>query len=453
MRTLFLFIPHYVFTSDLLRTNFIRSLAEKYKVIVFGPVASGDYYRSPNVEYIPYESEYPNFWLVFSKTLRLGLIREFDKLEYMKLRYRRKINMNWQRHLLRTIGWFLPRPLLTARFFTALETWLLPNSKKFQGYVKQYRPDLLMTCTPGFNNLEAEAIILAKKNGIPTASIDSSWDNYTSNSIQFRHTDYLICWNGIMKKEAVELHHYPADHVLVSGTYRFDHHFEPHPKEPGREEFLRSKGLDPNLKTLWLCTVPPNTYPPQYQVWKTIIAMRDRGEFGQQVNIFFRIHPNDEAERYKEYAGMKNVHVELAGHMKQKAPGSGQKIEMDETDLDNLRHSLKYTDININFRSSLNLESAIYDQPCIDLALENYKERYWVDWYIPLVESGGINIVTTNEELQNAIIGYLKDPKKDTEGRKKLRELYIGFSDGKSYQRSVDAISTIVNALPKEKVV
>ncbi len=447
MKTLFLFIPHYVFTSDLLHTNFIKSLSEKYRVVVFGPVSSSNYYQSSNVEYISREAEYPKFWLLFTKTLRLSFVREFDNLEYLKLRRKQKINMNWQRYLLRGISWLLPRSLTTASFFTKLETWLLPNSESFQKYVKKYRPSIVLTCTPGFNNLEAEAIILAKKNGIPTASINSSWDNYTSNSVQFRRTDYLICWNEVMKKEAIKIHRYPESRVFVSGTYRFDHHFQPHGKEPTREEFLFSKGLDPALKTLWLCTVPPNTYPPQYGVWKEIVRMRESGELAQNVNLFFRIHPNDEAEYYKEYQGLKNIHVELAGHTKEKAPGSGQKIEMDEKDLDNLRHSFQYTDININFRSSLNLESSIYDQPCIDLALENYRERYWVDWYIPLVESGGLKLVSTEEELRKAINDYLKNPKLDSSGRKKIFDDYIGFRDGLSYQRSVDAISKIVTLI------
>lgn len=415
-------------------------------MVVFGPVSDASYYKSPNVEYIAREAEFPKFWLIFTKTLRLSFIREFNKLAYMELRRRQKINMNWQRYLLRSISWFLPRRLLTARFFTKLETWLLPNSKIFQEYIKKYNPSIVLTCTPGFNNLEAEAIILAKKNGIPTAAIDSSWDNYTSNAVQFRYTDYLICWNEIMKKEAIRIHNYSEDKVFVSGTYRFDHHFQPHENEPTREQFLRSKGLDPALKTLWLCTVPPNTYPPQYDVWEEIVRMRESGELGN-VNLFFRIHPNDNYEPYKGYGGLKNVCIELAGHAMKKVPGSGQKIEMNENDLNNLRHSLKYTDININFRSSLNLESSIYDQPSINLALNNYSERYWVDWYIPLVQSGGIRIVKTFRELKDAIVDYLNNPKKDSEGRKRIFQQYIQFSDGKSYQRSVEAIDKIVSAM------
>lgn len=448
MKAVFLFIPHFAFTSDLLRTDFIKNLSEKFRVIIFSPVFQSNdtsqYYQSPNVEYLAWDVERPKFWLLFTKTLRLAMIREFDSLEYLKLRQREKINWNWQRQALKTVSRFLPRSFTTADFFTKLETWLLPNSKRFMSCVKKYQPSIMLTCTPGFNTVEAEAIILAKKNRLPTASIDSSWDNYTSNSVQIRKTDYLICWNKQMKKEAIELHGYPENKVFISGTYRFDHHFQKRKKEVSREEFLRSKNLDTKRKTLLICTLPPNTYPPQHKVWQTIIQMWQNGQFAEKVNLFFRIHPNDEPERYKEFANIPNLHIELAGHAKETLANNSLKVEMNEADLDNLYYSLKYTDININFRSSLSLETTIYDTPCVNLALYNYANRYHVDWYIPLLESGGIKLVTTDGELKQAVNDYLKNPKLGSDGRKKILENYVGFFDGLSYQRSVAAIEKII---------
>ncbi len=447
MRTLFLFIPHFTFTSDLLHTGFIKKLSEKFKVIIFSPVFqtndSSRYFQSPNVEYVKWDLEYPKFWLIFTKTLRLSMLREFDSLEYLKLRWREKTNWNWQRRVLRFISKLLPRFLTTADFFTKIETWLLPNSPKLQTLVKQYHPILIMTCTPGFTTIETEAIIFAKKNNLPTVAIDSSWDNYTSNSVQIRKTDYLVCWNKQMKKEAIELHHYLSDKVFISGTYRFDHHFQSHKKEISREEFLKSKGLDPNRKTILICTLPPNTYPPQYKIWREIIRMRDAGEFSEPVNLLFRLHPNDEPQRYKEFSGIENLHIESAGRALNAILNTHIKVEMDENDLDNLRYSLKYCDLNINFRSSLNLEAAIYDMPSINLALYGYKPRYYVDWFIPIVESGSIKLVTTEAELKDSVNEYLKNPKLDSEGRKKIMDSHVGFYDGKSFERSVLAIEEI----------
>ena len=448
MKTLFLFIPHFTFTSDLLRTNFIKELSSKFRVIVFSPVFESNnpkqYYQSPNVQYMGWGVEYPKFWLLFTKTLRLAMIREFDKLEYLKLRWREKINWNWQRIALRYVSQLLPKFMTTADFFTKLEKAFLPNSKKFQDYIEKYSPALILTCTPGFTTVEAEVIILAKKNRVRTASIDSSWDNYTSNSVQIRKTDYLVCWNKQMKKEAIELHKYRQDKVFISGTYRFDHHFQKRKKELSREEFLISKGLDPKKKTLLLCTLPPNTYPHQYKIWDKIVKMSKNKEFIEPINIFLRIHPNDNPTRYEEFKNIPGVHVELAGKSVNSVDNNQLKVEMDENDLDNLYYSLKYTDININFRSSLNLEAAIYDTPCINLALYGYLPRYYVDWYLPLVESGGIKLVVIEEDLKQSIDKYLENPKLDSAGRKKIYENYIGFSDGLSYQRSVAAIEKIL---------
>ena len=448
MKTLFLFIPHFTFTSDLLNTKFIKTLAEKFRVIIFSPVFqtndSSRYYQSPNIEYMKWDLEYPKFWLIFTKTLRLSMLREFDSLEYMKMRWREKTNWNWQRRVLRFISKLLPRFMTTADFFTRIEALLLPNSPRLSAFVEQYKPSLIMTCTPGFTTIETEAIIFAKKNNLPTAAIDSSWDNYTSNSVQIRKTDYLVCWNKQMKKEAMELHHYPADRVFISGTYRFDHHFQSHTKEISRDEFLKNKNLDPKLKTILICTLPPNTYPPQYQVWRDIIRMRDSDEFSEPVNLLFRLHPNDEPQRYKAFSGMKNVHIESAGRALNALLNTHVKVEMDENDLDNLRYSLKYCDLNINFRSSLNLEASIYDMPSINLALHGYLPRYHVDWYIPIVETGGLKLVTAETQLRDAVNAYLKNPKLDSEGRKKILSSHVGFYDGLSYQRSVDAIEEVI---------
>jgi len=448
MKTLFLFIPNFVFSSDLLRTNFIKYISQKYQVIVFSPIfksnPSHQYYQSSSVEYINWDVENPRFWLFFTKTLRISLIREFDNLEYYKIRRLTKKNLNWQRKLLRSLGWFVPRPFLTADFFTKLENFILPNQARFKKMIVKYSPELLLTATPGFSSFEAEAIIMAGKNGLKAVSINSSWDNYASNAIQLRKTDYLVCWNKVMKEEALSIHNYPKSKVFVSGIYRFDHHFLNKKRRVTREDYLISKGLDPRLKTLLFATVPPNTYPHQYRVWREIIEMRDRNEFGQELNIFIRLHPNDKRVRYEEFEGIKNLHIALPGKQIDIGKAGDKKTEMDESDLEELRFLFDYTDININFRSSMSLESTIYGQPIINLALYDYSLHYHVDHYIPILKSGGVKLVTDKKELSNSINNYLSNPNLDKEGRKKIFDDYIGFSDGLSPKRCIDALFKMI---------
>ena len=80
---------------------------------------------------------------------------------------------NKKRRLLRFFG----KPLagfLTADFFTRLESRLLPGSRNFQDLIEKFRPELLITGTPGFDSWEAELILLARRARLPSVSVNFS---------------------------------------------------------------------------------------------------------------------------------------------------------------------------------------------------------------------------------------------------------------------------------------
>ncbi|MEK7590447.1 MAG: CDP-glycerol glycerophosphotransferase family protein [Patescibacteria group bacterium] len=451
MKTLFLFIPNYVYSSDLLYTHFIRKLAERHKIIVFSPVfyktPSDAYYQSPNIVYIPWEVQYPAFWLRFNKTFRWSLLTEFDYLEYHKLREKTGINLNAKRSFLKFIAKLIPKPFKTANFFTALEQFLLPNAPLFKKYVEEYKPAIILTATPGLNGVEAEAILLAKKNGLKTAAINFSWDNLFNTSKQIRKPDYLICWNNPVKQAAHAVHRYPSDRVFVSGIMRFDHHITTDFKtknKSGRAEFLKTKGLDPNLKTILYTTVPPQIYPFQTKFLEKLIRLRDINTLEENFNIYVRLHPRDEIAHYANFQNIKNVHIENAGDVKNPVEGGLHKVEMNESDLDNLRKTLSYADLAVNFRSSLTLETCLYDIPTINLAYNGYGLHYQMDHYIPILKAGAVQLAHNEKEFIQIAKAYLKNPAIDSEKRLAIAKEYVPFQDGLSYQRNVDFLEEIL---------
>lgn len=451
MKTVFLFIPNYVYSSDLLYTHFISELSKRCKVVVFSPVfyktQSSAYYQSPNIVYIPWEVQYPSFWLRFNKTFRWSLLTEFDYLKYHKIREKTGINLNTKRSFLKFIAKLIPKPFKTANFFTALEQFLLPNSPLFKKYVREYQPDLVLTATPGLNGVEAEAILLAKKNGLRTAAINFSWDNLFNTSKQIRKPDYLICWNDPVKQAAHTVHRYADDRVFISGIMRFDHHITADFKtknKSGRAEFLKTKSLDPNLKTILFTTVPPQIYPFQTNFLSELIRLRDTNALGENFNIHVRLHPRDEIAHYENFRNIKNVHIENAGDVKNPVEGGLHKVEMNEVDLDNLRKTLRYTDLAINFRSSLTLETCLYDIPTINLAYHGYELYYQMEFYIPVLKAGAVRVVHEEKEFIQAAKAYLKNPTLDSEKRRAIAKEYVPFQDGLSYQRNVDFLEKIL---------
>ena len=453
MKTIFLFAYHHSHISDLLNTEYIKYLSSKYKIVVILPkregetsVKSGNYFKNENIEYEEYSMVNVKWWYRF-KLLRASCVRKFDFLLSSKVNYERNKTRDWRRIVLRRISLILPKLFTDPSVFTFLEKAIIKKSREFDKFVRKYKPSLVMTAGPGFTFFEAEAILLAKKANIPTVAINFTWDNLTSNGKLMRKTDYLIVWNEIIKKEAQKFHNYKAENVFVSGILRFDYYFKKMPGEMNRETFLKSKNLNPNLKTVFIATMSQNNYPAHVELIREILKIRESGAIGQEFNIFVRVHPKDNFGLYEFFYSQKinNFHIELAGTRIKKDSAKGQKIQMNQEDLLNLKHTLKYTDVSINPFSTMSLESMIFDKPVINLGLvEEYRPALYYIHYKPLLDAKSVRVAFEKEQLVEHINAYLENPKLDFENRKKIVNDFICFTDGFSYKRSVDFLTEIV---------
>jgi len=137
MKTVFLFIHHHSHIADLLNTDYIKYLSEKYKVVVFLPKREGkaslkenDYYKNKNITYIEQPLEEVRWWYRF-KLLRGSCIRQFDFLLSTKINYKRTIEQDWRKRFLRKVSLFVPKFIFSTRFFTWLEGKLIPDADFF----------------------------------------------------------------------------------------------------------------------------------------------------------------------------------------------------------------------------------------------------------------------------------------------------------------------------------
>ncbi len=442
MKTLFLFVPNYVYSGDLLRTPFIGALKERFRVFVLLPMASDSYPQHPDVTYVPWKLNFPAFWNFWGKTVRVPLIRMFDHEPLVQRNYQLSFG-HWKRKLLRRAASLFPRYFWNPDFISRLEARFLPPCPRFRDLLKQHRPVLVVTPTPGFTDLDAEAILLARRDGIPTVAMDFSWDNLTSNCKHLRRTVYLIAWTEAMKRQAVALHGYPPERVSVSGIMRFDHYFRETQGEKSREEFLRQKGLDPRRKTILITTVTRGNYKDEPEIIRQLLAEREKGMFGEFVNFFIRLHPKeDNIEDYREFKNLPQVRVERAGTEQPKV--SGQRIELNETDLVNLKDTLRYADAVVNYASTITLEACVFDKPVVNIGFPPYyMNAYSFTHYKPVVELGAVRIAKSFNELVREVKTYLLDPSRDRENRAAAVREFIGFTDGKSYERVMKCIEKI----------
>ncbi len=449
MQTIFLFIPQYVYASDLLRTRrFLEALGGRFRVFVFAPpvlLSGGEpYARVQNVEYIAWPLQRPKFWILFGKFLRFSLIRTYD-FEPVVQRRRAKGMGDWRRSVLRALSHGVPRRWMTNDFFTSLETALYPRSREFEALVARYRPLLVATPTPGFTHYCAEALILAKKAGLPTVAVDFSWDNLHNGGVHFRRPDYLIVWNENIKQVAVAEYGMRVDHVFVSGIIRFDHYSRAVDGEMERDVFLRSKGLDPREKTVLLTTVTAGNYTEEPRVLADLIAARERGVFPGYPNIFVRMHPKEYVRTFEPFmrGSIRNFHIERGGTPRPAVLRS--TIELTMRDLVNLKDTLRHADVVVNYASTMTLEAFVFDRPVVNIGYpKEFSCAYTFRHYKPIVDADAVRLAGSFEELCAHIRAYLADPSLDRAERARVRERFVPWGDGLSYARTTSAIEEMV---------
>jgi len=452
MKTVFVFLKNSLFLSDMLQTNYIRYLAEKYRVVVFHNIigdskeAENRYFTSPNIIYIPWQTQNKTAFRIF-KFLRTNCLHELDNLSSMKIYYKSPMFLKDKRaRLARFLSWPFAW-LATVDFFTNLERFFTLNTKLFRYHFKKYQPAAVITATPGIQVFDAEAIILAKKFGVPSIATNFSWDNLIGfKAARLRKPDYLFVWNEIIRDAAVKIHRISSHRIFVTGSMRFDRYFDSSYELPSREEFLSSKGLDPAKQTLLFATVGTSYESTLIQI---LLNWRDRAKI-PYVNFLIRPHPFDRPERYAYFGGQKNVCVDSAGKVIQGKSGR-KEIAIDREAFINLKSTLLYTDINVNYKSTISLESFLFDKPVINFVNPSrpmHNQIYFDkdSYYYPVVAYGAARLTKNEDELRETINEYLAHPEKNQQARKEAARLFFAFTDGLSYQRNVDFLKKIIDS-------
>src|SRR3989344_4502200 len=145
-KTVFLFLGLRIYMSDLLRTDYIKALSEKYRVVVFLRELDGtndpleEYYQSPSITYIRFKEPKSKFWTLFDVILRNELIRIFD--DNPAVIWRNKRVGDRRRLFIRAIMRFLPRWFIVPLHLFAIEKLFVPGYKQFKAYVATYHPSL-----------------------------------------------------------------------------------------------------------------------------------------------------------------------------------------------------------------------------------------------------------------------------------------------------------------------
>ena len=308
----------------------------------------------------------------------------------------------------------------------------------------RYNPVLVIAANPGLVFSEVPLLRTAKRRGVRCMAIDPSWDNFTNKLIPVRHVDRLIVWNEIMREQAVRLHGYDPSAIRIAGAPQFDPHFR---ERTPRPEFFARLGADPARKLIALTTTPKALYAHYDHVTRALIGAMNDGRL-PNAQLLVRVHPRDDIDAYREFAGTPHVIIEKPFRDSVKV-ADGLAVDVTAENQRHLGDTLCYADVVVSVASTITIEACIVDTPVVNVNFDGPSEspyvksarRYYAfTHYANVTARNSVRLAMSPDEMVREVATYLADPSRDAAGRRQVVLDQCHFTDGRSAERVVQFV-------------
>jgi hypothetical protein len=241
----------------------------------------------------------------------------------------------------------------------------------------------------------------------------------------------------------VDLHGYAPDQVRVSGPPHWDRYFRPGPVI-SRSAFFAKIGADPSRRLVTLMTTGKTLYDHYPRVVRILLDAIESGRWGA-AQLLVRLHPRDDLDRYDAFRGTPHLIVEKPF---KKTVKSGDGLDVDIT-ADNQQHladTLRHSDVVVTVASTIAIEASIFDTPVVDISFDgetpvefakSARRYYRFTHYANITRQGAAPTADTPESLVEHVGRYLADRSLDRDGRARVVQDQVQFTDGKSSERLV----------------
>jgi len=454
LRTLFIVIPYGIGWKTILNEKAVQYLASRNirLVAIAEPPDIAISHPMVSIEKLfPYDRG--KFEIV------LGILRNFvfadtskKHAETLELKMKIYERSNKAASIMRK---FFGKRLSKSKAIKSLLAWLDQNLFRDSLYgriFEKYEPDAVLITYP-FSYHIYPILRGAAGRKIPTIAYVPSWDNLTSKWEVPAKFSRMIVWNQIMKNEAVEFLDYKPDDVQICGVPQFDLYTDSSTIIP-KKDFLRTIGANPKKKLLLYCTGTPALYKDEADIVQIIYDAMVEGKFSKPCQLLIRLHPRRDRSDFATFEGKPDVMIQTPGTASSAFAKSGYFWVSDTADYRILANTIAHCDVMINVASTVTIESCILDRPVVNIGFDgkNQREYYesvrrYFDYahYRPIVQSGGVRIAWSKEELVKIVNAYLEDSSLDVEGRKKVVEEQCYKMDGRALDRMLEFVVSFID--------
>lgn len=455
-------MPHGAAAGNMVRTGVLRRLLERdprIHAVILSPMASDPSFVSevahPRVTLEPLRPHQPRG--LEARLLGLMQAAYIDSGITESVRIRRvEAQANG------TIRWLRAKRLLAQ----AIAPSLVDKSTRYalidrrvshpdaEALFERHQPIMLVTSSPGLILSEVPLLRTAVRRRVFAMSIDASWDNFTNKLLPVRRVNRLVVWNQLMKHQAVGLHGYEPDEVMVAGVPQWDRYFR-EGVTISREAFFARVGADPGAALLTVTTTPRELYSHHDHVLRVMLDAIRRGRFSRPAQILVRLHPRDDRSHYAEFEGVPGIIVEKPFRATVRA-ADGLAVDVTAESQQHLADTLCHSDVIVNVASTIAVEATIFNTPVVNISFDgesvsefarSARRYYRFTHYANVTRHHAVRVAATPESLIEHVNAYLNSPSLDAEGRRQVVLDQCEFVDGRSAERVADAVGGMLQHL------
>ena len=435
MKTIFITVFDGAASKNILRTDVFRVLKQHYRIVLFVPPQKLEFYREQFGESgVDFELSPPATYPTFERRYHVVALDSLhtDTVN-IKIRHDYAKRGNFPKMIFKFLLWQIGRFKTYHRLMRFLYARVPDHS--FDMFFEKYKP--VGVFVPNMiSNEDFRLVKAAKRRGLKVIGMPKSWDNFTGKTFFNTFPDFVMVQNQVMYEQAQQLFQYPKERMTIVGFPPFDVYERKEELRP-RSEFLQKLGLDPAKKTILYGAAGHQIGPNDEEVLNILIRGIDADpELRKTVQILVRPHPKYIFQENK----MEKRPFVIVDYPGRDITEKKSSWEFDDDDIAHLTNSIRHADVLITTMSTLNLEGAIFDRPLISIGFDGDKKipyalstaRYYkYEQTQPLVKSGGMPVAYSAEELLSLVRGYLANPSKDAEGRKRIIERMVGTVGGR----------------------
>jgi len=322
------------------------------------------------------------------------------------------------------------------------------NAQEVRRQIDELQPDAAFSITPYLDN-EHMALRACNARNIPICTSILSFDNITTRGWMPVDFDSYLLWNRYNSNELFRAYpHVKSAQVRLVGAPQFDFYWKPH-FLLDESEWRRQLSLPPSVPVILYGGGHHFCARHEPSILKQLDEAIERNEIPRETVILFRSHPVDAIERWSPV-------IESSKHILCDHPSRGRetgKRNMPISEIQRLASTLLYAKVHVNVASTMAIDGAIFDRPQVGPAYDDTaggkydrtaRELYLQEHYVPITNSGGVDIAHSRDELVRAVRSALDDPTRLAEGRRRIVKELCTFSDGGATERVVGGVRDFI---------